>query len=102
MRDLENIRKTVLEILEPYGVKRVALFGSVVREEDKPDSDIDILVELEEPRRKPLGFFTWVRLEREISERLGKQVDLVSSGALSPYIRPHVEEEMLLLYEQAR
>jgi len=100
MKDLERVRKTVLEILKPYGVKYIALFGSVARGEEMPESDIDILVEFEEPRRRPLGFFTWVRLERELSEHLGQEVDLVSTGGLSPYIRPYVEEEMLVLYEK--
>ena len=69
----------ILPILQPYKVKRVALFGSVVRGEDRPDSDIDILVSLRPPGERP--------------------VDLVTEEGLSPYIRPYVEKEMVILYE---
>jgi predicted nucleotidyltransferase len=96
----EKLREKILPVLLPYGVERLALFGSVVRREDTPESDIDILVEFEEPRKRPLGFFTWVRLERELSERLGRKVDLVSNRGLNRHIRPHVEAEMVMLYEK--
>ena len=96
--DLERIREAVLELLEPYGVKRVALFGSLARGEEEPDSDIDILVEFEEPRKKPLTLLTWVGLEEELAQRLGRKVDLVSAQGLSRYIRPYVEEDMVVLY----
>ena len=78
----------------------MALFGSFARGEDTPESDIDVLVELEEPRSVPLGLFTWVRLERELSQQLGKNVDLVSSKGLSRYVRPYVEAEMVILYDK--
>jgi predicted nucleotidyltransferase len=97
----EDMREKILPLLLPYGVKRVALFGSVVRGEDTPESDIDILVEFEEPRKKPLGLFTWVRLEGELSKRLEKKVDLVSSKGLRRHIRPYIEAEMVVLYEKA-
>lgn len=100
MNRFEELREKILPVLLPYGVKRVALFGSVARGEDTPESDVDILVEIEEPRKVPVGFFTWVRLERELEERLGKEVDLVSSKGLSRYIRPYVEKELVVLYDK--
>lgn len=96
MADLDKIRDAVLELLSPYGVKRIALFGSVARGEDTPDSDIDILVKLESPHPRPLGFITWAGIELELAERLGQKVDLVSEAALSRHIRPYVEEEIVL------
>jgi len=90
---------SILPILEPYGVKRIALFGSVVRGEATKRSDIDILVDFEEPRRKPLGLFKWVELEEELSKRLGRKVDLVSNAGLNEHIRPYVEKEMVIIYD---
>lgn len=92
----------ILPILEPYGIKRVALFGSVVRGEETKKSDIDILVDFEEPRRKPLGLFKWAELEEELGNRLGLKVDLVSNAALNKYIRPYVEKEMVIIYDAKR
>jgi predicted nucleotidyltransferase len=84
-----------------YGVRQIALFGSVVRGEDTPQSDIDLLVEFEDPPKKPLGLITWVQLELELTEHVGKKVDMVSARGLSRPIRPHVEAEKVVLYEQA-
>lgn len=94
-----RLREIILPILEPYGIKRIALFGSVARGEASKKSDIDILVDFEEPRRKPLGLFKWGELEDELGKRLGRKVDLVSNAALNKYIRPYVEKEMVIIYD---
>lgn len=90
------LRELILSALLPYGAKQVALFGSVVRGEDSPDSDIDILVSF----REPIGLFALAGLRQELSERLGRPVDLVTEGFLSRYIRPYVEREKVTLYEE--
>ena len=97
--EFARLRNEILPVLEPYGVKRVALFGSVVRGEQTKKSDIDILVDFEDPRRKPLGLFKWGELEDELGKRLGRKVDLVSNAALNKYIRPYVEKEMVIIYD---
>ena len=100
MDKIALLREKILPLLLPYGVKRVALFGSVVRGDETAASDIDILVELKPPaERSPIGL-KWFALEQELEQLLGCKVDLVSEGALSPYIRPYVEKEMVLLYEE--
>jgi uncharacterized protein len=88
-----ELRESILPILEPYGVKRIALFGSVVRGEETAESDIDILVDFEEPRRRPIGLFAWIEMEEELAKRLGRKADLVSAKALKPRIRPTVEKK---------
>jgi predicted nucleotidyltransferase len=98
-RKFARLSNVILPVLEPYGVKRIALFGSVVRGEATKKSDIDILVDFEEPRRKPLGLFKWGELEEELGKRLGQKVDLVSNAALNKYIRPYVEKEMVIIYD---
>jgi uncharacterized protein len=86
-------------LLYPY-VKKVYVFGSFARGELTPDSDIDILVELK-PRDQRLRLgFKWFGLWDELEEILGRKVDLVSESALSPYVRPHVERDLVLLYEE--
>ena len=89
----------ILPILTPYKVKRIALFGSVVRGEAGPESDLDILVSLRPPGERPVIGLKWFDLVAELSRVLERPVDLVSEDGLSPYIRPYVEQEMVVLYE---
>jgi len=100
MERFEELREKILPVLLPWGAKRIALFGSMVRGEDRPESDIDILVELKEPGDRPPIGLKWFGLEEELGLLLGREVELVSADALSPYIRPYVEAEMVILYEE--
>ncbi len=101
MDRFDELREKILPVLLPYGVRRVAVFGSFARGEHTPASDLDILVELEEPRKQPLGLLTWMRLERELSEAIGRKVDLVSKSGLRRHIRSAIEPELVMLYEKA-
>jgi len=99
--DREQIRDAVLDLLGPYGVTRIAIFGSCARGEQTDESDLDILVRMEEPRRAPLGF-RWFGIEHELSERLGRRVEIVTEECLSKYVRPYVQEDEIVLYDAAR
>jgi len=69
-------------------IRRLALFGSVLGERFGPESDIDVLVEFEPGHR--IGLFKVARMERELSERLGRKVDLRTPADLSRYFRDDV------------
>ena len=99
MDRFDELREKILPILRSY-VRRIAVFGSFAREENTPKSDIDLLVTLKPPGERPIIGLRWFGLEEELSRLLGAQVDLVSDEALSPYIRPYVETEMVVLYEE--
>ena len=94
-----ELRKNILPSLRPY-VKKIAVFGSFARGEDTSDSDIDILVDLKPPGQRPVLGLKWFGLEQELSHILGHRVELVSESALSPYVRPYAEKDMVLLYEE--
>lgn len=81
-----------------YHVQRLALFGSVLREDFGPESDVDVLVEFEPGHTPGLAF---VRLQRELSELLGVPVDLHTYRSLSRYFRDEVVEQSRSLYERA-
>ncbi len=81
-------------ICERYGVASLFVFGSVAKGEDRPDSDVDMLVSF----RKPESLLTLIALERELSEALGRKVDLLTEEGLSPLIRDHVMRERQVLY----
>lgn len=99
MNRFDEIREKVVPVLKPY-VKRVSIFGSIVRGEEAPNSDIDILVSLKpSDERPPLGL-NWFGLEQDLGIILGREVDLVTEDGLSPYIRPYVEKEKVIIYEE--
>jgi len=101
MPDLDEMQEAVLELLGPYGVRRISAFGSVARGEADANSDIDILVDREGPFPKPLGLTRLRSIELELGERLGRKVDLVIDESLSPYVRPYVEADKVVVYEEA-
>jgi predicted nucleotidyltransferase len=75
-------------ICRRYHVRRLALFGSVLRNDFRPDSDVDVLVAFEPEVR--VGFVTLSRMQRELSELFKRPVDLVPMDGLKPVIRESV------------
>ena len=72
--------------LRARGVRRAALFGSLARGDDRPDSDIDIMVEIEPEAR--ITVFDYVELKDYIAGLFDRPVDVVSRDGLKPYVRP--------------
>lgn len=77
----------IAEFCRRHHIRRLAFFGSVVREDFGPESDVDVLVEFEPGQVPGLAFFG---MERELSEILGRKVDLNTPECLSPYFRDEV------------
>ena len=98
--EYQDLADKILPVLKPYKIKRLAIFGSVARGEYTPDSDIDILVSLRPPGERPVIGLKWFELAERLSRILERPVDLVTEDGLSPYIRPYVEREMIILYEE--
>jgi len=90
----QEIFEKVIKFLKNEGVKRISVFGSYVRGEEKRESDIDIIVEFSE--RKSL--LELVRIERELSEFLGIKVDLLTEQSISPYLIDSIRKEMEIIY----
>jgi predicted nucleotidyltransferase len=99
MDHLVDLREKIVPLLRPY-VKKIAVFGSFARGDETPESDIDILVELKPPGQRPSLGLKWFGLEQELGRILGRDVELVSESAMSPFIRPYVEKDMVQLYEE--
>jgi predicted nucleotidyltransferase len=77
--------------LRAAGVVRISLFGSTVRGEQRPDSDVDLLAAFDSSRR--LSLLDVVGIERQISGVLGRPVELVEEGTLKPRVRRTVDAE---------
>lgn len=91
----EEIRKKITIQLpflrQKYNVKRLGIFGSVVRDQQRKGSDIDMLVEF----TSPIGLFDFIRLEAFLAETLNQKVDLVSKKALKPIIKDDILKETI-------
>ena len=87
---LASLERSKKALAGPFKVKRMALFGSWARGENRPDSDVDVLVEVDPSIG--LGF---VELGDRLEEMLGLRVDLVSSRAIKPRFWKEIEAELI-------
>ncbi len=87
---------TLAELCRTHHIRKLSLFGSALRGELRPDSDLDLLVEFE-PERVP-GFFRLAATERELSELFGRKVDLRTEGDLSRHFRDEIVRQSRLIY----
>lgn len=84
----------MVDICRQNDVSMIGIFGSMARGDATKKSDIDLIVRFS--KRKSL--LTLVRLERELTEALGRRVDLLTEAALSPYLRERILKEMRVVY----
>ncbi len=93
MQELSEVRHALRSLLpvlaERYQVASIALFGSYVRAEQRPESDLDVLVTFHQTP----SLFGFIRLEQFLSDQLGVRVDLVMRDALKPYIGERILHE---------
>jgi predicted nucleotidyltransferase len=91
-------RVVVAAFCRRHHIRKLAVFGSVLREDFRPESDIDVLVEFEPGHVPGLAFFA---MQRELAEIVGRKVDLNTPQCLSPYYRDAVLSEAEVLYDAA-
>ncbi|MEA3369508.1 MAG: nucleotidyltransferase family protein [Candidatus Ratteibacteria bacterium] len=92
-KNIDEIKRKILPILQRYGVKKIGLFGSCVRGEMREDSDIDILVEIE----KDISLLDFVGVKLEIEEKLGRRVDLVEYNTIKPLLKEKILKEQVAI-----
>ncbi|TAN64285.1 MAG: nucleotidyltransferase [Magnetospirillum sp.] len=86
------------DVMERFGVRSLSLFGSVVRDEAKPTSDIDLMVEFHPGH--PGGLFRYVELKQALEGLLGRPVDLITSGNIKARLKTRILAECLQVYSQ--
>ena len=89
----------IAEFCLRHRIRRLSLFGSILRDDFEPESDIDLLVEFEPGAR--VGMIRLAGMEIELSEILGRKVDLNTPGFLSPYYRDRILAEAQVQYDAA-
>lgn len=88
-KELENIISIVSRIIKKFGIKRAGIFGSYAREEQRADSDIDILVEFKGKK----SLFDLINLELLLQETLKKKVDLLTYNSINPLLKKKILKE---------
>jgi predicted nucleotidyltransferase len=87
--ELHRHREELSAVASKHGASNLRLFGSVVRGEERPDSDVDLLIDMADDR----SFDDYLALVEELENILARRVDLVIQRSLSPHFRPYIESE---------
>ena len=98
MAQIDIPKEDIADFCRRNHIRRLALFGSVLHGDAKPDSDVDVLVEFEPGVRVGLRFFD---IQEELSDLIGRKVDLNTPNFLSRYFRDQVPKEAEDLYAHA-
>ncbi|HEX9503457.1 MAG TPA: nucleotidyltransferase family protein [Patescibacteria group bacterium] len=93
---IDEVKVKAIPILKKYGAEYAAVFGSVARGDDRPDSDIDFVVRLS----RPVGFFKLSALETSLEQILQRPVDLVEEEGLSRHMKPYIIKDLVTVYEK--
>ncbi len=98
---LATERETIIQQIQTYfagtGIRRVSMFGSLGRNELTPDSDVDLLLEVDEP----IGYLKIIEYKLALEDLLQRKVDLLTPASISPRIRPYIQKELTLVYENS-
>ncbi len=89
----KEILNTIIRFLSPYGVRSIRLFGSYAKGEQTQESDIDLLVEFVDR----ISLLKIARIERELSEKTGYKIDLLTNKSISPLLINRIYSESVLL-----
>ena len=95
--NLEIPRDAIASFCRRHSIRQLSLFGSVLRDDFRPDSDVDVLVEFKPGKTPGLAYFT---LDEELSDILGRKVDLGTPHSLSKYIKDRVLAEAEVIYSE--
>ncbi len=99
MAQIELPKAQVADFCRHHHIRRLALYGSVLREDFGPDSDVDVLVEFDPEER--VGLLRLAGVELELSELIGRRVDLRTPQELSRYFRDEVLEQADVQYAES-
>lgn len=103
LEQIDRNRVEVVHAIQDFFLKepveRAWIFGSFSRMEERPDSDIDILVDLDPT--VPIGLLHYAGMANQLESLLGRKVDLVANGSIKPFARESINRDKVLVYERA-
>ena len=98
-KQVDNISKElIVEFCQKNQIRKFAFFGSVLRDDFSPESDVDVLIDLES--NHSIGLMKMAHMENELSDLIGRKVDLRTPQDLSKYFRDKVVSEAEVIYER--
>jgi uncharacterized protein len=94
--DRNAVNTSIINYLRPFGPERIGLFGSFARKEDTSESDIDILVKF----KNTISLLDLAKIHRELSQILGKKVDLVTESSIkNERLRKYIYDDLKIIFE---
>ncbi len=94
--DQNEINISIINYLRPYNPERIGIFGSFARREQTPESDIDILVKF----RKTISLLDLARIHRELSQILGREIDLVTESSVkNKRLKNYIYKDLKVIFE---
>jgi len=93
---IEEVKKKAAPIFDQYGIKYAAVFGSAARNQDKPDSDVDLMVHF----GTPMGMFAYMRFVHELENILHRKVDIVTEQSINKFVKPYIIADLTIVYEK--
>jgi len=94
----QAITQQIVDYFKTQPVVKAWIFGSYARGEENAHSDVDLLIQFD--HSTPIGLFSFVRMHRELEERLGRKVDLVEEGTLRPAAAAAAAKDLKIIYER--
>ncbi len=95
----ENIKKVVQDYFKDKPVNKVYLFGSYARGDAKEESDVDLIVEIDDSKKR-LSLYGFIKLQLGIQKDLNKKVDLIEAHLFFPKVKLHAEKDKNILYQK--
>lgn len=93
-KELQKIKRQIIPILKKAGVKKTEIFGSFARGDFNKRSDVDLIVQL----KTGFGMFAFVQLKRDLENKLGRKVDLLTSKSIHRLLKPHIDRDRVKVY----
>jgi uncharacterized protein len=90
---LKEKRMEIIRIAERHGARNIRVFGSAARQEATDDSDVDLLVDMDRGK----SYLDLVALWQDLEELLGRKVDVLTDGGISPYLYDSIKKEAVAL-----
>lgn len=94
----QQMRQAIVNYMATQPIKKAWVFGSFARNEETPESDVDLLVEFD--HSEPIGLFRYVGMRLAIEDLIGRKVDLVEEGALRPAAAITANKDKKMIYER--
>ena len=92
-KHIEELKQKILPILQRYNIKKAGLFGSCVRGEMSEDSDVDILVEIEDD----ISLLDFVGIKLDLEDALRRKVDLIEYNSIKPLLKESILAEQVII-----